>query len=131
MAGSSPSSDTSSFTAYDMVETEDGVHVFMDLPGMGSTAFDVSFDGHELVVTGTRPAFSTTDKYRFLSSTRLAGDFRAAVRMPDDIELDAETLDAVYMAGVLKIFATRKVQKRRVVAVRFSSVDTSAPETPA
>eukprot|EP00300_Choanocystis_sp_HF-7_P038246 c54975_g1_i1.p1 GENE.c54975_g1_i1~~c54975_g1_i1.p1 ORF type:complete len:139 (+),score=29.80 c54975_g1_i1:51-419(+) len=116
------------FGAWDMVESErDGILVFMDLPGMGKDSFDLQFDGHDLIVSGTRVAAIVPGKeFKTTSVARHTGEFRIVVPMPTDIVLDAEALDARYKVGVLKISIPKKEQIRRVISLRFTYVKAEA-----
>ena len=110
------------FTAYDMVETETHLVIYMDIPGMTSSAFTVSFSSDSgLSVAGEREAYSTPDKHRFVAQSRHAGPFAAQVTLPEGILVDDSSLDAEYADGVLRVVLRKTSAEPRVMTIMFEA----------
>ncbi|KNC55954.1 heat shock protein [Thecamonas trahens ATCC 50062] len=114
------------FTAYDMVETERHVLVYVDVPGMSDDAFSLEYDGGALVVDGQRSAFATAERHRFVAQARHAGPFHAVIPLPDELHLDPASLEAEYAAGVLEVTLRKVAAEPRVMVIQFGSSSTAA-----
>lgn len=88
--------------AIDVSETEDGLAVSAELPGVSEADLDVSVEDRTLVIKGEkREEKETKDKDRHVSE-RVYGAFRRSLALPFAPDPDAVT--AHMENGVLKVF---------------------------
>ncbi|KNC52912.1 uncharacterized protein AMSG_09076, partial [Thecamonas trahens ATCC 50062] len=105
-------------SSVDIVESESRVLVFLDLPGMSSSAFKVEYaanspagpPGGTLSVSGVRTRPALQGKFRVISSSRFAGPFAQHITIP--LQVEPATLKASYRDGVLLI----RIRKAAAVA---------------
>lgn len=76
------------FPRYDLVETEDHYSLQFDLPGLSRDELEINTQGDEVVISGDRkrPALAAGEQVR--RTERLFGQFRRAVRLPSDVDID-------------------------------------------
>lgn len=85
----------------DIAESDEGVTVRAELPGIDPKELDVSVAGNQLVLSGEKRE-STEDKGKdFYHSESRYGAFRRSVRLPEGV--DSENVDAQYANGVLTL----------------------------
>lgn len=89
---------TRSAPAVDVVESEEGWIVTMDLPGVAKEAVKVRLDGTKLVVSGETPA---RDAGQVRVSERATGPFRREFLLPFHVRPDA--IRARLQDGLLRI----------------------------
>lgn len=99
--------------ATDIVEREDGFHVFMDIPGVRREDLKLDINEHELVVTG-RALQGASDKETFLEVQFGPGEYVRSVALSDLV--DRERIAAVLKDGVLSIHLPKleKAAPRRI-----------------
>jgi len=85
----------------DVLETEAGFVVRLDLPGLGRDDIGVTVSGDELLVEGQRPMERERDGERFHRIERSYGRFSRRFRLPSNAH--ADTVRAAYRDGVLEI----------------------------
>ena len=83
---------------YDVVRTEDGVTLFVDIPGINPADVDLTVDGRSLRLAASRTT-SIPENAKVVSRGRRNGDLSQAFQLGE--QLDAERLTADYANGVL------------------------------
>lgn len=99
--------------ATDIVEREDGFHVFMDIPGVRREDLKIDINENELVVSG-RALQGGSDKETFLEVQFGPGEYVRAVALSDLV--DRERISAALKDGVLSVHLPRleKAAPRRI-----------------
>lgn len=99
--------------ATDILEREDGFHVFMDIPGVRREDLKIDINENELVVTA-RALQCASDKETFLEVQFGPGEYVRAVSLSDLV--DRERIKAALKDGVLSIHLPRleKAAPRRI-----------------
>ncbi len=99
--------------ATDIVEREDGFHVFMDIPGVRREDLKIDINENELVVSG-RALAGASEKENFLEVQFGPGEYVRTISLSDMV--DRERIAAVLKDGVLAIHLPRmeKAAPRRI-----------------
>ena len=84
-----------------VVESEAGYDVSLDLPGMKADEFNIEFKDGQLWVTGERKAQEEESGKTYHRVERYHGQFRRVVSLPVDVS--ADKIEATYKDGVLSI----------------------------
>ena len=101
----------------DVVETEAGIELTMDLPGVSPESVQVVFSHNTLVVAGQkRPGGCEHREAAFHLAERTFGRFARAARLTG--AFDAGRADARLTAGELRIFLPR-IEDRRGAEMRI------------
>jgi HSP20 family protein len=87
--------------AVDVSETEDGVTVRAELPGIDPKDLDVSILGNELVLGGEKKESTEQREKGYYHSETRYGSFRRTVPLPQGV--DSSQVDAKYENGVLTL----------------------------
>lgn len=82
-------------------ETDDGIEVTAELPGMTATDVDVSFKDNVLVLRGEKKFEREETKANMYRVERSYGRFERAITMPAEVEPDR--IDAQFKDGVLTV----------------------------
>lgn len=87
----------------DVVVDDDGVTVYMDVPGLSAGSLEIDLENDLLTVRGQRrPPYSTEDGDRGVRRIeRRFGKFERSLRVPQG--LDPDTIDASLVDGVLTL----------------------------
>jgi len=85
---------------YDVVRTEDGVTLSVDIPGINPDDVDLTVDGRSLRLEANRNT-SFPEGARVISRGRRNGDVSQSFQLGE--QLDAERLTADYANGVLTV----------------------------
>jgi HSP20 family molecular chaperone IbpA len=96
----------------DIVEREDGLYVFMDMPGVAKQDLRVELDLGELSVIG-RSRYPATANEKYFEVEFGNCEYRRTFTLSD--EVDAEGITAVLKNGVLEIYipkARRSIPKQ-------------------
>jgi len=98
----------------DILETESGYRLWLDLPGVNPQSIDVSVDRQVLTIRGEKAAVDTTENDEWRRLERTLGAFERQFSLPDDV--DSDTITAESEHGVLKLELKRTVaaQPRRI-----------------
>ena len=86
--------------ALDVLESEQGFSVFLDLPGVNPDEVKIEMDDGKLSISGARTGLDAEGN-RFHRLERSFGDFERTLALPNDI--DVENIQASYQHGVLQI----------------------------
>ena len=87
--------------ATDIVEMEDGVHIFMDLPGDGQGRLSIDLEEDELTIKGTG-GYEPAQGGRCLHSEFQGMNFQRTFTLSDVV--DRERITASLQDGVLNLF---------------------------
>ena len=98
----------------DLLELEEQVQVYFDLPGVTAEEINITLAGNMLTVTGTRSTGTTTTTGQTVRmSERPSGQFRRSVPMP--VAVDPDKVTASVQNGILSVLleksATEKPRK--------------------
>lgn len=92
--------------ATDIVEMEDGVHIFMDLPGVSVENLSIDLEENELVIKGVSTYLKPEeDKERILHSEFTGLEYQRTFTLSDMV--DREQIKANLVDGVLNLFLPR------------------------
>lgn len=84
-----------------LVETESGYEVTVDLPGMKPSEVDVQMKNGDLWISGERKEEKEERGRTFHRIERRYGEFRRRVPLPGNV--DEEKVEASFEAGVLRV----------------------------
>ena len=87
--------------ATDIVEMEDGVHIFMDLPGVGSDKLSIDLEEDEVTIRGAS-SYLPAEGERTLHSEFQNMNFQRTFTLSDMV--DREQITASLKDGVLNLF---------------------------
>ncbi|MCG8447658.1 MAG: Hsp20/alpha crystallin family protein [Hyphomicrobiales bacterium] len=100
----------------DIEETDDGMEITIELPGLDTQDVDVAVKGRMLVVTGKKTRERKTKEKQFERVERRYGEFKRVFAMPDTV--DEEKVVAKMERGVLKVtvpkLASAKEETRKI-----------------
>lgn len=103
----------------DVVETQDGYAIHLDLPGLRPEAIDVRLEDGRLTVTAERPA-QAGGGGQVLAAERAHGWFERIFELPPSV--DGAAIDARYENGTLTVILPKlEAAKPRIVAVKVSN----------
>ncbi len=101
-------------------EFDDKFDVTLDLPGVKPEDVQIEMKENHLSISGQRRSDLTTEGAKAWKDERLHGEFQRVLQLPDNV--DAERIDAVYDAGVLKITVPKAPKPAaRQIAIRSQS----------
>lgn len=105
---------TRGFPALNVGGTSHSVDVYAFAPGLDPAAIDVQIEKGVLSIAGERKSAEMAENATRHIDERFGGRFRRVVSLPDDI--DANTVEAKYRDGVLRVRIQRKeeAQPRRI-----------------
>jgi HSP20 family protein len=93
----------------DLYETDTELTVVIDLPGVESTAIDLSVSGRTLILRGLRPSPDPAlGRLRF--QERYAGPFGRDLELPEDV--DADGIQADFRNGILQVRLPKAAKAR-------------------
>ncbi|WP_461211456.1 Hsp20/alpha crystallin family protein [Desulfocurvus sp. DL9XJH121] len=97
----------------DIIEREDGFHIFMDMPGVPKEGLVIDLKENELVVSG-RSEVLTGGEDKFLELEFGDVDYRRAFKLSDTV--DSDGIKAHLDNGVLELFLPKaeKVAPKRI-----------------
>lgn len=99
----------------DIVVSQDGYQLFMDMPGIAKENFNVKIDNDELIVTGKKQNSDGNQK-QIYNEIYYSGYHRHFI-LPNDV--DSEKIDASYKDGVLKLYLHKKEEaKPKVIEIK-------------
>ena len=96
----------------EILETETGYAVRLELPGMDRDSIDIKATDRNLVITAERPAANTDENNAPLLSEFRSGTWSRSFRFPHS--LDRDKLKASYRDGILEINAVKAVEHTSV-----------------
>jgi len=106
----------SRFAQCSVTETENGIVLTFDLPGMSDDQITLIVENGELRVSGDRKC-DVPDGARQLFNDRPSGEFQRVLKL--DKSLDPDSIDAVLTDGVLTVRMSRRAELQpRTITVR-------------
>jgi HSP20 family protein len=93
-------------------ETEDGLVITMDVPGLEQDDVDIKIEGRTLFIFGKRDFVRNKPDEEFVRLERGFGSFRRAFEVPADV--DQDNVAAKLDQGVLTIVVPLKRGQRRI-----------------
>ena len=98
----------------DVFQTDEGLVIRMDLPGVSPEDVEVTVQKDTLLVNGVRRFPYEADKVRFVRRGTFYGDFTQRVRLASG--LNADKVNARFSGGVLEITVpfAEEVQPRKI-----------------
>lgn len=105
MFGGVPAAMTGFAPSVEMKETEQGVTVTAELPGLEEGDVEVALDGDLLTLSGEKKQETTEEKEGYHLSERSYGSFRRAIRLP--WAADPAQASAAFDKGVLTVTLKR------------------------
>jgi len=95
--------------AADVFETDVGVVIRAEIPGVKKDDIEVRLEGGQLVLHGERPMEVSRPGSGAVSRLERAyGSFHRAFPLPDWADADPENVEAAYKCGVLELTVPRK-----------------------
>ena len=85
---------------YDIVRSDDGVELYIDIPGVDPATVDLTVDGRSLHLKAER-RFEVPEGSTLVSRRRRQADLAKTFHLGEN--LDSERLEADYALGVLKV----------------------------
>ncbi len=95
----------------DVYETETGITISAELPGIGEKDIDLSISGNVLTLRGERKMEKEMGQETFHSIERTYGPFSRNFSLPQ--EIDCDKVNASFSNGVLSIFIPKKKDEER------------------
>ncbi|EPR41246.1 heat shock protein Hsp20 [Desulfovibrio sp. X2] len=95
--------------ATDILEKEDGFHIFMDLPGVSKEALVLDLRENELVVSGSVD-YPPDEKKKHLAVEFGGGEYSRTFTLADIV--DRERITANLVNGVLEIFMPKREKEK-------------------
>lgn len=106
----SSAGDETGFPPLDIYETEEGIIVEAELPGIDLGSLEVTITGGTLVIEGVKEEVLDQCRVNFLCMERTFGAFRRMVPLLQPI--DSSAVRASYRNGILRV-AIPKVKEKR------------------
>lgn len=105
----------------DLLELNEQVQVYIDLPGVTAEEIDITLAGNMLTITGTRSTGTTTTAGQTVRmSERPSGQFRRSVPMP--VAVDPDKVTASVQNGILSILLDKaSTEKPRQIPINSAS----------
>lgn len=117
--GGKPSTTSTVQPRGDIVETEAGFEVMLDLPGVARDEISVEVNDGRLVIEGSRKELSPGENETLHRRERWSGAFRREFEFPVDV--DFEKVSAEFELGVLTILLPKSEKaKPRKIEVRVA-----------
>ncbi|MEZ4699425.1 MAG: Hsp20/alpha crystallin family protein [Rhodothermales bacterium] len=89
----------------DIVETNEGFGIDVDLPGLSKKDIEIVFEGDTLTLSGTRAHAHAEKKDELVRNERWSGAFSRTIRFTTDV--DAAAIKATMNQGVLHLDVPR------------------------
>jgi len=95
----------------DIIETETGIVVKADLPGLDASDIDVSISEDVLTIKGEKRKEEEKTGERYHSVERYYGSFQRSFRLPSSVQMDKA--EATFEKGVLTISLPKTEEARK------------------
>jgi HSP20 family molecular chaperone IbpA len=100
----------------DIYETNEGITVLVDMPGVDETSVDIALENNVLTIGGYVEPVEPEGRSLAYSEYRV-GDYERAFSLSDQIDQDG--IDAQVKDGVLRLYLPKITEaRRRTVAIR-------------
>ncbi len=109
-----PGATTGWQPATDIIEYKDAFLVRLDLPGVETSAIEISSDKGILSIAGERPAFENSDEATLTRRERASGRFERRFSLPEMADVDA--IRAQSRNGILEVRIPKmpEIQARKI-----------------
>jgi len=98
----------------DVSETDNGLEIVADLPGMEKKDISVSLENNVLTIQGEKKEEKENKGKRFHTIERRSGSFYRALRLP--VEVEKDKVEAVFKDGVLTLRLPKSKESKPKVA---------------
>lgn len=98
-----------SFPAVNIVQTPEGVDIYVFAPGIDPKSLDTSIQQNLLTISGRRMLEADKDA-EYYRQERFSGEFRRVISLPEDV--DPERVHAQYIDGIVQIGVQRRESAR-------------------
>lgn len=98
----------------DLSETDNGLEIMADLPGMEKKDIHVTLEDNLLIIKGERKEDKETKNKHYHTIERRSGSFYRAIRLP--IEVETNAIEAVFNNGVLTLRLPKTKESKKKVA---------------
>jgi len=98
----------------DILETEDGVHLIADMPGVDENNVDVTLEKNVLTITGNA-TLPEVEGYRRVYSEFGEGDYQRVFQLSN--EVDSAEIKATVKNGVLRLSVPKRKPSTRKIPV--------------
>lgn len=114
----------------DVRETDGGIEVDAELPGVDGQNIEVLVENDELVIAGETRRENQAEKGGYRIAERQVRRFRRVIRLP--FEPDAEKIEAQFRNGVLtvKIAQPPEADRTKRIAVKSDAADAAPADQP-
>ena len=104
--------------AVDVAEDEKSYEIYVAVPGVKKSDFKIDLTEGRLTISGERKSEDKKEGKNFHSIETQYGAFKRSFYVPDDV--NAESVDAVYENGVLRLTLPKKEKKvtKSIIEVR-------------
>ncbi|MFO8058849.1 MAG: Hsp20/alpha crystallin family protein [bacterium] len=107
------------FPAINMYGNDEKLVITSEIPGLDMENLDISIQGRNLTLSGTRQGIEPGEDERVVLNERASGDFSRSVTLPYGVESDK--VEANYENGVLYIHLPRaEEEKPRKIPVKVA-----------
>ena len=98
----------------DVSETENGLEIVADLPGMEKKDIQVSLEDNLLTIQGERKEEKESKEKQYHTIERRSGSFYRALRLP--VEVEKDKVEAAFKDGVLTLRLPKSKEAKKKVA---------------
>ena len=98
----------------DVSETENGLEIVADLPGMEKKDIKVSLEDNLLTIQGERKEEKENKDKQYHTIERRSGSFYRALRLP--VEVEKDKVEAAFKDGVLTLRLPKSKEAKKKVA---------------
>jgi HSP20 family protein len=98
----------------DVSETENGLEIVADLPGMEKKDIKVSLEDNLLTIQGERKEEKESKEKQYHTIERRSGSFYRALRLP--VEVEKDKVEAAFKDGVLTLRLPKSKEAKKKVA---------------
>jgi len=98
----------------DVSETDNGLEIVADLPGMEKKDINVSLEENLLTIKGEKKEEKERKDKHYHTLERRSGSFYRAIRLPIDVEKDK--VEAAFKDGVLTLRLPKSKESKKKVA---------------
>jgi HSP20 family protein len=106
-------SQSSFVPRFEISESDKGIDITAELPGVEEKDIDVSIDGNVLRIKGEKRVEHEEENKTCSISERSYGSFQRSFSLPDG--LDLEKIDAKFKNGILKMFLPKTEESKKNV----------------
>jgi HSP20 family protein len=98
----------------DVSETDNGLEIVADLPGMDKKDINVSLEENLLTIKGEKKEEKESKDKHYHTIERRSGSFYRAIRLP--VEVEKDKIEAAFKDGVLTLRLPKTKESKKKVA---------------